>query len=376
MATPTPSASTTPTPTPTATPTATPTPTPSSTPTPTIAPSGTLDPNWLTHVNYIGRFDQSDLKGPSFAWSASTIQAAFQGTNISIHLAPSTSWESAYLNVKIDNTDSYRLLVDHDGAYGLATGLAAGDHLIEVSRRDEGGFGEIHYRGFALDQGQLLPPPARVDRRIEVIGDSITCGYGNEAPNESTPFTTATENAYLAYGPITARQLNAEAIVIAWSGIGILRNNSGGTANQMPAIYPRTLSKSSAPVWDFTSWVPHVVVVNLGTNDFGTGTPVRADFVRAYRDFIATLRSHYPDAHIFCAVGPMMGGTSLTTAIDYIQGDVVNALASAGDTRIHFIAFPKQNPANGLGADWHPSLKTHQLMADQLTAAIQSTLGW
>jgi lysophospholipase L1-like esterase len=291
-------------------------------------------------------------------------------------LARGNSWDTAYLNVKVDNAASYCLLADHDGAYALATGLVAGYHTIEVSRRDEGGFSSIQYQGFALDQGQLLAPPARVDRRIEVIGDSITCGYGNEAPTGNTPFTQATENSYLAYGPVAARQLNAESIVIAWSGIGILRDCSGGTANQMPVVYPRTLSKSSTPVWEFTSWVPQVVVVNLGTNDFGTGTPMRADFVKAYKDFIATLRSHYPVAEIFCAVGPMMGGTSLTTVTDYIQVDVVQALASAGDTKIHFIAFPKQDPANGLGADSHPSLKTHQLMADQLAATIKSTLGW
>lgn len=327
-------------------------------------------------MNYIGRFDQTDIRGPRFSWSASTIQAAFQGTNISIQLAPSTSWESAYFNVKVDDAAAYSLWVDHDGTYGLAAGLTAGPHTIEVSRRDEGGYGVIYYMGFALDQGQLLPPPTRLDRRIECIGDSITCGYGDEAPTATTPFTTATENGWMAYGPLAARQLDAEVTVIAWSGIGILRDCSGGTTNQMPVVYPRTLSKWASPVWDFTTWVPQVVVINLGTNDFGTGTPVRSDFVKAYKDFIATLRIHYPDAHIYCAVGPMMGGTSLTTVTDYIQGDVVQSLVSAGDTKIHFIAFPQQDPANGIGADWHPSLKTHQLMADQLTEAIRSTLGW
>lgn len=31
--------------------------------------------------------------------------------------------------------------------------------------------------------GRFLPPPALPARRIEVIGDSITCGYGNVPPS-------------------------------------------------------------------------------------------------------------------------------------------------------------------------------------------------
>lgn len=357
-------------------PTATPTPTSTPTPTPTVAPGASLDPNWRTQVNCIGRFDQSDAGGPRFSWSASTLQAAFQGTNLAVSLARTELWDSEnFFNVRVDGGTSTTLKVDHDGVFSLASGLAEGPHVVELSRRDEGMYADIQYQGFLLDQGHLLAPPARSERRVEFIGDSITCGYGNEAANESMGFTTATENAYLAYGPVTARKLSAEACVIAWSGIGIYRNGSG-TDNQMPEIYPRTLSKSPTPVWDFSTWVPQVVVVNLCTNDFGPGIPDRTAFVKAYQDFIATLRAHYPSAHVFCAVGPMMGGAGLTAAVDYIQNGVMKPLVQAGDGRLHFIQFPTQDPADGLGADWHPSLRTHQKMADQLTEEIRTLLGW
>jgi hypothetical protein len=34
------------------------------------------------------------------------------------------------------------------------------------------------------------------------------------------------------------------------------------------------------------------------------------------------------------------------------------------------------DPADGFGCDWHPSLKTHQKLAVELTAKLRSELGW
>ena len=35
-----------------------------------------------------------------------------------------------------------------------------------------------------------------------------------------------------------------------------------------------------------------------------------------------------------------------------------------------------QDASNGLGCDYHPSLVTHEIMADLLTATLQIELGW
>ena len=51
---------------------------------------------------------------------------------------------------------------------------------------------------------------------MEVIGDSISCGYGNEAANEHEHFSPTTENAYFSYGAIAARAFNADYTCIAW----------------------------------------------------------------------------------------------------------------------------------------------------------------
>ena len=56
--------------------------------------------------------------------------------------------------------------------------------------------------------------------------------------------------------------------------------------------------------------------------------------------------------------------------------DVVGELKSAGDTQVGSFEIAPQDQADGLGCDWHPSLKTHQKMAAVLEAALKSALGW
>jgi len=43
---------------------------------------------------------------------------------------------------------------------------------------------------------------------------------------------------------------------------------------------------------------------------------------------------------------------------------------------VYFVEFPQQDGSTGYGEDWHPSIATHQLMAERLTAEIKNKLGW
>jgi hypothetical protein len=52
------------------------------------------------------------------------------------------------------------------------------------------------------------------------------------------------------------------------------------------------------------------------------------------------------------------------------------AYAQQGDARIHAVALPNQKQEDGIGADWHPSIKTHQIMASVLVAAATQALAW
>jgi lysophospholipase L1-like esterase len=342
--------------------------------TPTPAPTVASTPAPGSGVLLIGRFETSDPAGPKFDWSATTIKASFQGTEASAKLS---STGDNWFNVIVDGTvrTPVNVPAGANGTYLLASGLSSGSHTIELVRRTEASQGDTQFFGFTYGSGTQLAPPAASARRIEFIGDSITCGYGNEGTSQYQSFTAKNENAYLAYGSVTARLLNADQITVAWSGKGVIRNYGGSMTDIMPDMYPRILAYDTTHLWAASTWIPQVAVINLCTNDYSTGIPDRTQFTTAYTSFVKKIRTQYPQAHIYCALGPMLSGDNLTSARDYI-GSIINSLKSAGDTKVHFIEFPMQDGSLGYGEDWHPSVAEHAVMGNQLAAQIKTDLGW
>ena len=149
----------------------------------------------------------------------------------------------------------------------------------------------------------------------------------------------------------------------------------------MVPIYDLILPRQPDSVWKFDAPAPEVVLINLCTNDFGKTNPEEEGWTKAYHDFIGQLRKNYPEATIYLAIGSMMSDWPaerhpLTTARGYIQR-VVKECNSAGDSKVHFLEFATQDRVlNGLGADWHPSIKTDQIMAGTFIAAVRKDLGW
>ena len=83
---------------------------------------------------------------------------------------------------------------------------------------------------------------------------------------------------------------------------------------------------------------------------------------------------------IYCAVNPMSsdafppGHHARTTLIAYLH-QIVSDCNAKGDTKVHYLEFA-QHPPDNRGADGHPSLKTHRVMADVLLDALAQDPGW
>ncbi len=330
----------------------------------------TLISGIISPAKYLGRFDFSDPAGPIFAWPGSSITVRFEGSGISADFNPINGQDN-WLNIIIDSNESEPIRIDSRRTYVLASGLVPGVHQLTLYKRTEALYGEIQFQGFKLpSQCKILEPLPSSERKIEIIGDSISCGYSNEANWIADGSKGAQENNYLAYGAITARNLNADLVTLAWSGKGLYQNYGGDKVEVMPELYRRTLPGRKNR-WDFQAWTPDVVVINLGTNDF-SGAVNKKAFSDAYRSLVGSIRQNYPNAFIFCAIGPL----NLKPG-KYIR-NIVKQFNAGGDRDIVYLEFPRQDiRKNGIGGDnRHPSLKTHAAMAEQLTQEIRGKLGW
>ncbi len=321
-----------------------------------------------------GRFDTSEATRPTFGWSGSALVARFQGTGAVARIEGSPNQFTVVLDGKVSST--ILKVVSGTSQYTVASGLTAGMHDIVIARRTEGSQGPSRFVGLDITGGQLLPPPARPDRRIELYGDSISAGYGLDGEGPNCAFTPDTENHYLTYAAIAARTLNAELHSNAWSGIGMYRNfgQTGPSADAMPAIYARTIPDRNKNDWDFASWHPHVVVINLGTNDMNKGDPGEP-FRKAYLEFVRSLHQKHPEAFFVLSIGPMLGGADLTTMTAHLQY-VIDTMASEGFTKMSRLVFPTHTENDGLGCDWHPGPATNAKMATQLVNELKTKLNW
>lgn len=230
----------------------------------------------------------------------------------------------------------------------------------------------------AVTEYGIIPTPER-ERKIEFIGDSITCGYGVDAPNEGYDFSTETEDGSKTYAALVGKALDADVNIVAWSGIGVYScYTSGDEPSQwklVSGIYGNTDIMHTSKKWDFSEWQPDVVVINAGTNDksWTKGIDQRVDtFGSAYYDLICQVREKNPDAYIICSLGAM--GNDL---MPEIKEQVAAYSANTGDYHITTFEFANQNGyRDGYGADYHPSAKTHQKMADKLAPFIAELMNW
>jgi lysophospholipase L1-like esterase len=326
----------------------------------------------LAPIHFLGRFDVRDPRGPRFAWAASAIAATFTGTGITVQLRDTGT---NYFAVVIDG-GAPTVLRTHrgTGTYELASTLGAGAHALVLTKRTESNAGTVQLLALTPAGGALVPSREPFARHIEVVGDSISCGYGILGAAPTSHFTAATEDATVAYAGLAAAQLDARATVLAYSGMGLMRDYGGSTGNQMNVRAGLTLADDPTSAWSFAGAPPDVVVILLGTNDFFPGDP-GAPFQSAYVALVRQLRGRYPDAHVVCALSPLLTRGARTQARAYIEG-AVTELTTAGDARVTYLEFDEPEPGDGYGCDYHPSLATHRKMAAKLAEAIQAVTGW
>ncbi len=251
---------------------------------------------------------------------------------------------------------------------------------IRIVKLSECAFSHAEVSPAETDDGAVIAPTADKPLKIEFIGDSITCGYGVDDSNLQSEFSCEAENAMKSYAYIAADLLGADYSLFSYSGYGIISGYSGNgvrnTRELLPPYYESCgFSYSSVNgtklqdiPWDFSAFVPDIIVLNLGTNDnsfCAFHNESYREFEDSYLAFLKVVRRCNPNAHIICSLGIM-----LTEPLPYIE----NAVKRLGDSNVSVFRYTMQNGLLGFGSNWHPSEDTQRRAGEELAEYIKSIL--
>lgn len=324
-------------------------------------------------VQYTGRFDFSNSLKPKAWASGAYVQIKFSGSSCSLKINDEMLWGKVlnYLEIKVDDQPAYRIrLTGKENELVLAKDLPQGEHTVLICKNSEAENGYIEFVGFTCEK--LLNPDEKPAKKIEFIGDSITCGAGSDESEVKCETPGASwhdqHNAYFAYGPTTARSLNAQWHLSSVSGIGLMHSCCDKKI-VMPQVFDKVSLAKDAIAWDFKRYQPDVVTVCLGQND---GVQDSVKFTTAYISFVKKLRGYYPKAKLVLLSSPMANEKLKAALVKYINA-VTNSLRKEGEQNIGSYFFAKQS-RSGCGS--HPSLAEHKQIAAELTAYLQKEMKW
>jgi len=327
-------------------------------------------------IKYSGRIDSTENMAADLYWSGTSVKINFEGQSIGAILKDEKG--DNYYNVIIDRDSIFILRPDTIQRYHqLVSGLEKGKHSLELFRRTEWSKGKTSFYGFRINgDAKILPKSLSKKRKFEFYGNSITAGYAVEDfSGKDRPDSTFTNN-YLSYAAITARHFDAEYTCICKGGIGIMIS---WFPYVIADIYDKLNPADSTSKWDFSNYTPDIVVINLFQNDswlvnkperkefqskFGTEPPNEDFIIDSYKQFVSSIRYHYPEADIICALGNM----DATREGSQWPGYIKKAVNSLNDDRIHTLFIPYKDTSG------HPSIKEQEIIANSLIQFIDDKI--
>lgn len=327
------------------------------------APIAASDAN----VARMGRVQLTGDGGVRFSYPGVSFLLNFDGTRLSA--VTQASGKDSYLDVLIDGAPRKLRLEAGMQTTMLAEGLKPGAHTAEIVNRSETWQGTAALLSFDTD-GAWRAPPALPARKLMVLGDSVTCGAAIDRVAGEKP-TAAWGSPRESYGMLLARRLNAQVQLVCYGGRGLIRTWEGKTNElNLADYYAMALPTQPASVpWDQRYYLPHAIIVAIGTNDMTTGIPDREQYVQAYVSLVRTLLHDHPQAQIMLTEGSILHSEKQAALHSYIA-DTVRLV---GDPRVRAIA---STHYPGDATDAHPTREQHVRMADDLLPQVRQIMRW
>lgn len=366
---------------------------------------------------YEGRIDLEDPKAPIFVYACSYVKFRISGTWCALAIENHHSYFENSLGVLVDGEyrgkivlkddsrpvgetlEEYLLRLDAENAalddfkglregglcpearfYDLSAFLDGGEHEITVFKRMDA----CHYftfYGLAALEGACKAPLSKLpERRIEVFGDSVSCGEVSEAVGRcgmSDPegHDGIYSNSFYSYSWILARKLGARLHDTSQGGIAL--QDGEGYFNEpdrrgMLSTYDKIqYNPSLGPLkqWDLKAYVPQLVIVAIGQNDAHPVNYMKEDYKgelavkwrKRYGEFLKLLRGHYPNAEIILSTTILGHDREWDQAIDQVCRE-------CGDPKVHHFLYS----LNGCGTSGHIRRPEAEKMAEEMEAFIHS----
>lgn len=319
-------------------------------------------------IRYTGRIDFSNRLAPR-CWSPGVyMEAKFEGSDCEVIVNDEELYGNHnYLEVVVDGQARRIQTTGKSTVVKVAEALGSGTHSLLICKNTESNIGWIEFAGVRCRK--LVALPAAPSRKIEFIGNSITCGASSDL--SGIPCGAGKwhdqHNAWLSYGPRVARALQAQWHLTAVSGIGLM-HSCCKLEILMPQVFDKVQLRTDSIAWDFSKYQPDLVTVCLGQND---GVQDSTVFCSRYIDFLGRLRKVYPKAVIMCLSSPMADSTLNAVLRRYIGAIVGDA--GRRDKKIHAFFYSRRYFH---GCDTHPDVEEHGEMAKELGAYIKKVMQW
>jgi hypothetical protein len=337
------------------------------------------------HLLYSGRIDFCDRDFPKMIFPYSSVEFNFKGTYLKIKLINKCNYWDNFLGFIIDGKqDSVELKKDEsEQTITLAENLEDAEHHVFIFKRQDGCH-LIQLNGLFIDEDGLLLDKLPMKKRcMEFYGDSVTAGevseaVGYEGQLDPEDHMGRYSNSYYSYATIAARALDAQVNLVAQGGVALL-DGTGYFGDEdylgMESIYDKCQYNpdlDSVTEWNFSDYIPHVVVVSIGQNDNHPIDFMKDDFNgeeaqrwrQEYKRLILDIRSRYKDATIILQTTLLTHDESWDIAIESVQKEL-------GDDKIHHLMYRR----NGSGTLGHLRISEAQEMADELVEYINGLEG-
>ncbi|ATQ74885.1 xylan esterase [Massilia violaceinigra] len=303
-----------------------------------------------------------------FAYPGVQLSLAFEGKALSVDAA--ASGERSVLEVVVDGGAARIIkLSAKSRTIKLVDERQAGIHRVDIMHRTESWHGVVTLARFVAD-GTLHTAPVLPQRKMLVLGDSVTCGEAIDRVDSETK-KPSWWNPRASYGMLAAQTLGAQVHLVCHGGRGLLRSWNGRTDNDnLPDFYELAIANEEQRVrWDHAGYWPDVIVSAIGTNDFSTGIPERDSFVKAYQRLVRTLLRNHPHALIVLTEGAILNGERKAA----LNGYIAETIRRVGSARVH-AATTMHHP--GDATDAHPTRAQHAAMARELVPQLRDLTGW